>query len=38
MYNFLTKNNDPTSGKISWNKKYKFEDNEWKKYIYGHLK
>ena len=30
MYNLLNKNNDPPSGKISWNKKYKFEDNEWK--------
>ena len=30
MYNLLNKNNDPLSGKISWNKKYKFEDNEWK--------
>ena len=34
MYNLLNKNNDPPphpSAKISWNKKYKFEDNEWKK-------
>ena len=29
MYNLLNKNNDPQSGQISWNKKYKFEDNEW---------
>ena len=34
MYNLLNKNNDPPSGKISWNKQYKFEDNEWKKNIY----
>ena len=31
MYNLLNKNNEPPSGKIPRNKKYKFEDNEWKK-------
>ena len=30
MYNLLNKNNEPPNGKIYWNKKYKFEDNEWK--------
>ena len=31
MYNLLNKTTDVTSGKISWNKKYKFEDEEWGK-------
>ena len=31
MYKLLNKNNDTPSGKISWNKAYKFDDNERKK-------
>ena len=31
MYNLLNKITDIPSGKISWNKKYKFEDEEWGK-------
>ena len=31
MYNLLNKTTDIPSGKISWNKKYKFEDEEWGK-------
>ena len=38
MYNLLNKTTDITSGKISWNKKYKFEDEDWGKYFLTHLK
>ena len=31
MYKVLNENNEPPSGKISWNKKYNLDDNEWKK-------
>ena len=30
MYKLLSENNDTPTGKISWNKKYRFEINEWK--------
>ena len=31
MYNLLNKTTDINTGKISWNKKYKFEEDEWGK-------
>ena len=31
MYKVLNENNESPSGKISWNKKYNLDDNEWKK-------
>ena len=30
MYNLLGKNNDTPTWKTSWNKKYRFDENEWK--------
>ena len=30
MYKLLSENNDIPTGKISWNKKYRFDENEWK--------
>ena len=30
MYKVLNENNEPAIGKISWNKKYNLDDNEWK--------
>ena len=30
MYKLLSENNDTPTGKISWNKKYRFDENEWK--------
>lgn len=31
MYKILNENKDPPSGKISWGKKYNFDEEEWKK-------
>ena len=31
MYKVLNENNEPPSGKISWNKKYNLDANGWKK-------
>ena len=30
MYKLLSENNDTPTGKIAWNKKYRFDENEWK--------
>lgn len=34
MYKLLKESIDLPSGKISWNKKYNFDDNEWRKKIF----
>ena len=35
MYNILNKNNEIPTGKHTWNKLYKFQEEEWKQiYIY----
>ena len=38
MYNLLNKTTDIPAGKISWTKKYIFEEDEWGKYFLTHLK
>ena len=30
MYKLLSENNDTPTGKTSWNKNYRFDENEWK--------
>ena len=30
MFKLLSENNDTPTGKIAWNKKYRFDENEWK--------
>ena len=30
MYKLLSKQNDTPTGKTSWNRKYRFDENEWK--------
>ena len=37
MYNILIKNNEIPTGKLTWNKIYKFQEEEWKQ-IYTLLK